>query len=298
MSNIPVINTEDDTSQGAETKSSTYASHIMTSDDCLSGLGCTEIDFMKFPGEIRNKVYDLITYERMHMDHQYLLKPKGPLPVPMTDGLLELRLVGRQFSDEVFNRMFAWGATLRLNMIPVLPKGLDVRMETESTRKNMRATCPTGTANIAAEFGFRLRSYRPLGPVPSVWAKVLKNCQIHLLFRRCRNSDRCTACMNLNFHKEKLHFDIMPTLKDLIEYHVECFPDLPLLDVHMVQEQNWLSFEGKKMVERGVEEDFVATSEGSDGNALEWYLRTRYQGIKMKVQIRTMDNELPSWIEI
>ncbi|KAF2812344.1 uncharacterized protein BDZ99DRAFT_474529 [Mytilinidion resinicola] len=298
MSNMTDINKQDEATQGAETKSSAHNSPVIDNKDGSSGVDCTEIDFMKFPGEIRNKIYDLVVYERLHMDHQYLLKPKGPLPVPMTDGLLDLRLVGHQFSGEILDRMFTWGATLRLNMIPVLPKALDVRMETESTRKNMRATCPTGTANVAADFGFRLRSYRPLGPVPSVWSNILKNFQIQLLFRRCRHSEKCTACINLNFHKEKLHFDIMPTLRLLMEHHVQYFPNLPLLDIHITQEQNWLSFEGKKLVERGVEEDFVAVSEGSNGNALEWHLRTRYHGTKMKVQIRTMDNELPSWVEI
>jgi hypothetical protein len=246
---------------------------------------------MTLPGEIRIKIYDTMIYERLHFDHKDKLESKGRMPVPMARGLLELRLVNRQFSNEVFDRFFTWGTTFRLSMIPQLSKAIDVRLDTEYTRKDLGGTCPTGTNNVAGDFGFRLPSFRPLlVGVPPTFADAWKSCQFLLEFRCCKGTHKCNACRTYNW--EKVAFDVYPTLKHVIGYHAFCLPHL-LGDIVITQGQNWLSYKGKKLRAVGEEEDFVVSSEGTNGHELEWDLRTAYNDVKFRVTIKTLCNPEP-----
>ncbi|OCL13789.1 hypothetical protein AOQ84DRAFT_385150 [Glonium stellatum] len=244
--------------------------------------------FFDLPGEIRNQIYDLLIYNNLPPEFQTALKPNDPIPIPTPRAVLSLRHIARAWDAEYLSRLFAHGASLRINAIPDDRRRLELCWQTSQTRMHLRGSCPRGTTDILGSFGRSPRPYQRFDALPPRIADLWHRCELRLLLRRCSGLQRCTVCARYDWDAAAM-FDFRPVLDTLVAACRASF-NLPILQVVVTQEGNWLAFEGRRLLLPAVLADFVVSTEDYAGHAIERYLIEEAPDVSMTIRVITLSN--------
>ncbi|XTI85672.1 hypothetical protein V2W45_1466518 [Cenococcum geophilum] len=135
-------------------------------------------NLLRPPGEIRNYIYHLLIYASLSPEFQASLKPKDPIPIPISHAVLSLQPITRAWDAEFLSRPFAHGASLRINAIPAACQRLELAWLTSQTRMQLR-----GTTDILGSFGRPTSASTPPPPPPGL-ADLRRRYHLRLLLRQ------------------------------------------------------------------------------------------------------------------
>ncbi|OCK77199.1 hypothetical protein K432DRAFT_359053 [Lepidopterella palustris CBS 459.81] len=257
-------------------------------EDPPNNVSTPQFRFFNLPGEIRNRIYDLIIFDRLHPDFQDSLPPNAPIPIPISLNIVDLRYTSKIFNMELTSRLFMHGASIHLLMMPQPYHQVEIAMSTSKTRMHIRGTCALGTAEVLSSFGDHRFPYKDFNGIPGLFAATWTKCELQLLLRCCAGPHRCNVCRR--YDRDAAIFDVTRTLNMLSSAWFVAFSNAPDMSVIITQEGNWLAYNGTRFLEPGDMRPVEFSTVGVATHPVEQYIKRAFPDVRMRIRVVTLRN--------